>query len=69
METGLEGGDLNAGHPDGFGDSSIFRNCSCIHLCMRTAEVTMTIGTILMLAVSLFLLVYLIFALLRPEKF
>jgi len=29
----------------------------------------MTIGTILMLAVSLFLLVYLIFALLRPEKF
>lgn len=29
----------------------------------------MTVETILMLAVSLFLLVYLIFALLRPEKF
>ena len=29
----------------------------------------MTIETVLMLAVSVFLLVYLVFALLRPEKF
>lgn len=55
---------------DDCGDDHVFRARRRLRLCLRAAEVkTMTFETILLLAVSILLFVYLIYALLRPEKF
>ena len=75
METGNSEEEY-AGHTLDRGDDSVFRLVNCVRVLLRARELMsmgweteMSLESMIMLAVSALTMVYLVYALLRPEKF
>jgi K+-transporting ATPase KdpF subunit len=71
LNTVIERNRRHAGSRDDFWHDRFLHRRDCLHRRVRQAqvEVRMNLETFVMLLISFFLMVYLIYALLRPEKF